>query len=752
MKWRWRSIAGGLIVVGLIVFWWGSRAAAFDPADSFSGQARIEGPLQLDLTVSPPVGAPGDTLVLTILLHNTAKVTAVPQVTLQLPSGMRPDSRQMPVGMTMNLQTHRLNWLPILPANGGEQQVEVSLHIETADLTQPEKAVTAVLTNENDSQTASAPIWIGIAPQINRILPVPPAAVGQPVQLLADIGGSGPIKQTWNLGDGRRIDVNDPVVAFAAAGTYEIILEAANPLTMWHNADGRSGLTRSATITVVPEPAAQFAPDDDTPGVGQAVKFINQSGGQHPLIYRWEFGDGNTTTEAAPTHQYAVPGTYTVHLTVENAFGQSEAFWPVTVGAPPIADMEIDDYAAAGQPIEGQAFGDDTVTTFRWDMGDGNVYEGAFVSHPYRRGGDFYVSMTAVNEHGSTEIGRWVYIEPGDMALYLPLIMRFEETAAGLDGDPYGLVLDPVELDEPFVMGALELPAGLSPAEQLFFYINEARRQFELPPLNLVPQLSGAAQQHANDMAGYQYTAHSGSDGSFPVERLLWAGYQAGYAGEATAWGFEHPYQAVEFWVNSPSHRRIILNQYATDVGVAFTVDYGAPNVWYWTAEFGNGFAAATQPFIRLSEPQPETEYLISETVIFSWNWPLPLADGQQFTLYRSDGTAWGSVNAPQLGTRYGLRLPASNDWAWVGSSEWQVVLEDSAGTAQLASDSRRITFVGDPNVPTATPVVTATAVSTLAPAATVTPTPTATPRTQVSTPRPTPLPPPIVVTATPSP
>jgi PKD repeat protein len=751
MKMRWHSIWVLLAVAGLIVFWANNRTAAFDPAGSFSGQAHIDGPLQLDLTVSPPVGTPGDTLVLTVKLRNSAMVTAVPQVLLQLPPGVQPDPTRFPAGMTANLQTNALNWLPVLPANGGEQQMEIAVRVETADVTQPEKAITAVLTNETDTQTASAPIWIGIAPQINRILTPPPVAVGQPVQLLADIGGSGPIAQTWHLGDGRRIDVNDPVVAYAAAGTYEVMLEAANPLTA--QLDRGPSLTKSTTITVVPEPAAQFVPDDDTASAGQIINFINQSGGQHPLIYRWEFGDGNTTTDAAPSHQYAVPGTYTVHLTVENAFGRSEAYWPVTVGAPPIADMEIDDYAAAGEPIQGQAFGDDTVTTFRWDMGDGNVYEGAFISHPYRAGGDFYVSMTAVNEHGGTEIGRWVHIEPGELAVYLPLIMRFEETATGLDGDPYGLVLDPVELNEPFVMGAMELPAGLTPAEQLFFYINEARGQFDLAPLNLVAPLNSAAQQHSADMAGYQHTAHTGADGSFPAERLIWSGYQAGYAGEATAWGFEHPYQAVEFWVNSPAHRRIILNQYATDVGVGFTTDYGAPNVWYWTAEFGNGFSAAAQPFIRLDRPQSETEFLISEPVTFSWNWPVPLQAGQQFTVYGADDVVWGSVTVPQLGTRYGLRLPASMDWSWVGSTVWRVVLEDDTGTVQLASESRIITFAGDPDVPTPTPtpVVTATAVPTLEPTAVpITSTPTAV--IPASTPRPTLLPPPVLITATPVP
>ncbi|MEJ2748840.1 MAG: hypothetical protein P8183_13200 [Anaerolineae bacterium] len=124
MKWRWISAVGLLAVVSVLAFWVGRRTAAFDPSDSFTGQARIEGPLQLDLTVSPPVGTPGDTLVLTVHLHNEAKVTAVPQVSLQLPPGVSPDTAQLPAGLTMNLQTNRLNWLPILPANGGEEQVD----------------------------------------------------------------------------------------------------------------------------------------------------------------------------------------------------------------------------------------------------------------------------------------------------------------------------------------------------------------------------------------------------------------------------------------------------------------------------------------------------------------------------------------------------------------------------------------------------------------------------------------------------
>ena len=40
--------------------------------------------------------------------------------------------------------------------------------------------------------------------------------------------------------------------------------------------------------------------------------------------YLWHFGDGQTSTEAAPTHTYAAAGTYTVSLTVTKTDGSVE--------------------------------------------------------------------------------------------------------------------------------------------------------------------------------------------------------------------------------------------------------------------------------------------------------------------------------------------------------------------------------------------------------------------------------------------
>ena len=62
---------------------------------------------------------------------------------------------------------------------------------------------------------------------------------------------------------------------------------------------------------------------------GLTVTFINASVGGD--TYSWEFGDGNTSTEEAPTHTYDAEGTYTVKLTTTNSEGSSDISLDVTV-------------------------------------------------------------------------------------------------------------------------------------------------------------------------------------------------------------------------------------------------------------------------------------------------------------------------------------------------------------------------------------------------------------------------------------
>ncbi len=60
---------------------------------------------------------------------------------------------------------------------------------------------------------------------------------------------------------------------------------------------------------------ADFRPDPDTAGCApQFIQFINESEGGNTFF--WTFGDNTTSTQFSPSHNYPLPGTYTVTLVV----------------------------------------------------------------------------------------------------------------------------------------------------------------------------------------------------------------------------------------------------------------------------------------------------------------------------------------------------------------------------------------------------------------------------------------------------
>jgi PKD repeat protein len=57
---------------------------------------------------------------------------------------------------------------------------------------------------------------------------------------------------------------------------------------------------------------------------GTAVSFTpNVLSGTSPFTYSWNFGDGNTSTTAFPTHTYSSGGAYSVSLTVTDFYGRT---------------------------------------------------------------------------------------------------------------------------------------------------------------------------------------------------------------------------------------------------------------------------------------------------------------------------------------------------------------------------------------------------------------------------------------------
>ena len=126
----------------------------------------------------------------------------------------------------------------------------------------------------------------------------------------------------------------------------------------------------------------------------------------------------------------------------------------------------------------------------------------------------------------------------------------------------------------------------------LLSQVNATRAAYDLPPLNRNAKLSAAALDHSVDMACHSSINHSGSDGSSITGRMAAHGYSYSYWNEAI---YAQPPEyggnaqaAVEWWLNDPPHRVIILSADAKDIGTGYAYVAGSKLGGYFTIDVGS--------------------------------------------------------------------------------------------------------------------------------------------------------------------
>jgi len=114
-----------------------------------------------------------------------------------------------------------------------------------------------------------------------------------------------------------------PVLSFTQNGNYPVQLFAQSPK------GGGYGEWNVDTIRVrIPnKPIANFASDTQVcqflPLSFQNLSIDQNTHTPRPANYLWDFGDGNTSTLANPTHTYTSPGKFTVSLHFKNGYCDS---------------------------------------------------------------------------------------------------------------------------------------------------------------------------------------------------------------------------------------------------------------------------------------------------------------------------------------------------------------------------------------------------------------------------------------------
>jgi PKD repeat protein len=132
--------------------------------------------------------------------------------------------------------------------------------------------------------------------------------------------GLQPLANAWDFGDGTTSTDENPIHAYAAAGTYSVTVTGTNSL----------GLSGTSTITVIvfaadQQPTASFVTSSINATVGQPLGFdatFSSDPGNNIVSYAWDFGDGTPIgSNVLISHVYKSIGTFTTTLTVTDSNG-----------------------------------------------------------------------------------------------------------------------------------------------------------------------------------------------------------------------------------------------------------------------------------------------------------------------------------------------------------------------------------------------------------------------------------------------
>lgn len=116
----------------------------------------------------------------------------------------------------------------------------------------------------------------------------------------------------WDMGDGTQYNTANGTHQYTTGGSYTVTLTVTTT-------DGCSNTT-TGTILVQGNPTANFV--SSLACEGQTTEFTDQSVG-NIVNWNWNFGDGGTSTNQNPTHNFANEGMYNATLTVTTADGCS---------------------------------------------------------------------------------------------------------------------------------------------------------------------------------------------------------------------------------------------------------------------------------------------------------------------------------------------------------------------------------------------------------------------------------------------
>ena len=205
----------------------------------------------------------------------------------------------------------------------------------------------------------------------------------------------------WNFGDGTNSVLASPTHLYPDTGFYNIqlIVSTAGGCT--------DTIIQSVHLDLPLYPTASFT--SDTTACSLNVVFDNSSNFTTGTL--WNFGDGNSSTQTNPVHNYLSPGTYQVTLFISNLCGSDTAAISLTIDpvVMPVASFVVDTAfcSASVDFINTSA----AAVSWQWDFGAGATSNLANPVHVYPAPGNYTIQLVAVNGCGTDTLSQQLLLD-----------------------------------------------------------------------------------------------------------------------------------------------------------------------------------------------------------------------------------------------------------------------------------------------------------------------------------------------------
>ena len=205
----------------------------------------------------------------------------------------------------------------------------------------------------------------------------------------SSVSASNIVSYEWDFGDGGTSTLSDPTYVYADTGIFDVSLIITNDLGCTDT------LTRTNYIFVYTPPVANFE-DNDTVICPGELDFINLS--LNATDWFWDFGDGESSTEENPTHEFQDTGYFDIRLiTLNNGCSDTLEVPNMIYVSPPIAslDYSFDCNMPDQFTFNNQSYG---FTDWNWILPDGSTSTDDPLVLTYSTPGQYIVRITTSND------------------------------------------------------------------------------------------------------------------------------------------------------------------------------------------------------------------------------------------------------------------------------------------------------------------------------------------------------------------